>query len=149
MKRFLAGRPGWLTLSLAIVLVASVGYAQERSGEILGTVVDDTGAPVPGAVIQIESKTQPQALQTVSDAQGRFHFFNVPIGEYTVTTTLTGFTTHKATLDVRLGSQLTHNPKLGVGAMTEVVEVTGTALSIDPTSSRSATFPRPYAGMFT
>ena len=137
--RFLAGRPGWLTLSLALFLFASVGYAQERSGEILGTVVDDTGAPVPGALIQLESKTQPKALQTISDAQGRFHFFNVPIGEYTVTTSLSGFSAHKATLDVRLGSQLTHNPKLAVGAMTEVVEVTGAVLSIDPTSSRSAT----------
>jgi len=139
VKRFLAGRPGWLTLSLAIFLFASVGYAQERSGEILGTVVDDTGAPVPGALIQLESKTQPKALQTISDAQGRFHFFNVPIGEYTVTTSLSGFSAHKATLDVRLGSQLTHNPKLAVGTMTEVVEVTGAVLSIDPTSSRSAT----------
>ena len=139
MKRFLAGRPGWLTLSLAIFLVASVGYAQERSGEILGTVVDDQGAPVPGALIQLESKAQPKPLSTVSDAQGRYHFFNVPIGEYTITTSLAGFSSHKATLDVRLGSQLTHNPKLAVGAMTEVVEVTGTVLSIDPTSSRSAT----------
>jgi len=139
VKRFLAGRPGWLTLSLAIFLVASVGYAQERSGEILGTVVDDQGAPVPGAIVQLESKAQPKPLQTVSDAQGRYHFFNVPIGEYTITTSLAGFSSHKATLDVRLGSQLTHNPKLAVGAMTEVVEVTGTVLSIDPTSSRSAT----------
>lgn len=139
MKRFLAGRPGWLILSLAIFLVAGVGYAQERSGEILGTVVDDTGAPVPGALILLESKAQPKPLQTVSDAQGRYHFFNVPIGEYTVTTSLSGFSSHKATLDVRLGSQLTHNAKLSVGSVTEVVEVTGEVLSIDPTSSRSAT----------
>jgi hypothetical protein len=139
VKRFLAGRPGWLILSLAIFLAASVGYAQERSGEILGTVVDDTGAPVPGALILLESKAQPKPLQTVSDAQGRYHFFNVPIGEYTATTSLSGFSSHKATLDVRLGSQLTHNPKLSVGSVTEVVEVTGEVLSIDPTSSRSAT----------
>ena len=139
MKRFLAGRPGWLTLGLVLSLFASVGYAQERSGEILGTVVDDQGAPVPGALIQLESKAQPKPLSTVSDAQGRYHFFNVPIGEYTITTSLAGFSSHKATLDVRLGSQLTHNAKLAVGAVTEVVEVTGAVLSIDPTSSRSAT----------
>jgi hypothetical protein len=126
-------------LAVAALLLSGTGYAQERSGEILGTVIDDSGAPVPGASIQAESKNLPQPLTTVSDAQGRYHFFNVPIGVYTVTTTLAGFTTAKATLDVRLGSQLTHNPKLALGAVTEVVEVTGTALSIDPTSSRSAT----------
>jgi hypothetical protein len=123
----------------ALFLLGGGAAAQERTGEIGGTVVDESGAPVPGASIVAESPTLPRGLQTVSDAQGRYRMFNVPVGTYTITTSLPGFKTEKQVVEVRLGSQMTHNPKLTIGAVTEVVEVVGGALSIDPTSSRSAT----------
>ena len=140
MKRFSPMLRRSLALGAALLLLlGGMASAQERTGEIGGTVLDASGAPVPGASIVAESPTLPRPLQTVSDAQGRFRFFNVPVGTYTMTTSLPGFSTHKETLEVRLGSQLTHNPKLAVGAVTEVVEVVGGGLSIDPMSSRSAT----------
>ena len=125
-----------LVLSLSLGVLVS---AQERTGEIQGLVTDEQGAAVPGAVVTAESKALPKGLQTVSDAQGRYRFLTVPVGTYTLTFSLTGFSTHKQTVEVRLGSQLTANAKMGVGQVTEVIEVTGTALSIDPTSSRSGT----------
>jgi hypothetical protein len=124
---------------LALLLACGVAVAQERTGEITGTVVDESGAPVPGAAITASSPSHPGVLETTSDGQGRFRLFNVPVGTYTVTTRLTGFNAHKAQIEVRLGAQITHNPKLKVGELTETVEVQGDALSIDPTSSRSAT----------
>jgi outer membrane receptor protein involved in Fe transport len=139
VKRFLSVGFGLLALCLAISFAGGAAYAQERTGEILGTVVDESGAPVPGAAVVAISPAHPGALETTSDAQGRFRLFNVPVGTYTVTTRVSGFNTHKALVEVRLGSQMTHNPRLTVGQLTEVVEVTGNALSIDPTSSRSAT----------
>ncbi len=129
-------------LGLGLVLSLASGAfvsAQERTGEIQGSVTDEQGAAVPGAVVTAESKAFPKGLQTVSDAQGRYRFFAVPVGTYSLTFTLTGFSTHKQTVEVKLGSQLTANAKMGVGQVTEVIEVTGTALSIDPTSSRSGT----------
>jgi hypothetical protein len=129
-----------LALAVGLALCAGgLSFAQERAGEIAGTVVDESGAPVPGATLTATSPSTPRALEATSDAQGRYRLFNVPIGTYIVTTGLTGFSTHKASLEVRLGSQVTHNPKLSVGAMTEEVEVQGGALSIEMTSSRSAT----------
>ena len=125
-----------LVLSLSLGVLAS---AQERSGEIQGLVTDEQGAAVPGAVVTAESRALPKGLQTVSDAQGRYRFLTVPLGTYTLTFSLTGFSTHKQTVEVKLGSQITANAKMGVGQVTEVIEVTGTALSIDPTSSRSGT----------
>ena len=139
MNRFLSIGRGFLTACLALSLASGVVLAQERTGEILGTVVDESGGPVPGAVVSATGPSLPGALDSISDAQGRFRIFNVPIGTYTITTRLAGFNTHKASVEVRLGAQITHNPKLTVGQVTEVVEVTGNALSIDPTSSRSAT----------
>src|SRR6266571_5452529 len=129
---------GLLALSLLVAPVG-VAFAQERTGEIQGIVSDEQGAAIPGATVTSESKTLPKPLQAISDSQGRFRFFNVPIGTYTMTVSLTGFSTHKQTVEVKLGSQITANAKLGIGQVTEVIEVTGTTLSIDPTSSRSAT----------
>ncbi len=129
---------GLLVLSLLVAPVG-VAFAQERTGEIQGLVSDEQGAAIPGATVTAESRTLPKPLQAVTDSLGRFRFFNVPIGTYTMTVSLTGFSTHKQTVEVKLGSQITANAKLGIGQVTEVIEVTGTTLSIDPTSSRSAT----------
>src|SRR5262245_55995957 len=139
VKRSLLKAIGSLAVCLALALTGSVALAQERTGEIAGTVVDDSGAGIPGATVLATSPNAPRGMQTVTDAQGRFRLYNVPIGKYTITTTLTGFNAHKETIEVRLGSQLTHNPKLSVGNVSEVVEVVGGGLSIEPTSSRSAT----------
>src|SRR5260221_3035827 len=129
---------GLLALSLILTPVGAA-FAQERFGEVSGVVSDEQGAPIPGATVTAESKTLPKPMQATTDAQGRFHFLNVPIGTYTMTVGLTGFSSHKQTVEVKLGSQITVNSKLAVGQVTEVIEVTGTTLSIDPTSSRSAT----------
>src|SRR5260370_25269768 len=129
---------GLVVLSLLIAPVG-IASAQERTGEIQGVVSDEQGAAIPGATVTAESKALPKPLQAITDAQGRYRFFNVPIGTYTMTVGLTGFSTHKQTVEVKLGSQITANTKLSVGQVTEVIEVTGTTLSIDPTSSRSAT----------
>jgi outer membrane receptor protein involved in Fe transport len=138
MRLSTIGRGLGLGLVLSLAFGAFVS-AQERSGEIQGTVTDEQGAAVPGATVSAVSSALPKGLQSVSDAQGRYRFLNVPVGTYTLTFTLTGFSTHKQTVEVKLGSQLTANAKMGVGQVTEVIEVTGTALSIDPTSSRSGT----------
>lgn len=129
---------GLLALSLILTPVGAA-FAQERFGEISGIVSDEQGAAIPGATVTAESKTLPKPMQAITDSQGRFRFLNVPIGTYVMTVGLTGFSTHKQTIEVNLGSQITAHAKLGVGQVTEVIEVTGTALSIDPTSSRSGT----------
>ena len=140
MKRFLMGRLAWLSLGLALsFLVGGTAFAQERTGEIVGSVTDTSGAGVPGATILFESAAATRPLQVVTGAQGRFQLFNVPIGTYTVTVSLSGFSTQKQTIDVRLGGKATVNAVLAVGAVTEVITVEGASPLIDTTSSRSAT----------
>ena len=124
---------------LLMVLLPGISLAQERTGEILGMVTDESGAPVPGALVRAESKTLPRGLETTTDNSGRYMLQNVPIGTYTLTTSLSGFKTVKQAVDVRIASIITLNPRLTVGSLSEAVEVVGSALSIDPTSSRAAT----------
>ena len=125
-------------VAFSVLLPVSV-VAQERTGEILGMVTDESGAPVPGATIRAESPTLPRGLETTSDSGGRYILQNVPVGTYTVTVTLTSFKPIKQAMEVRIASKITFNPRLPVGSMSESVDVLGTQLGIDPTSSRAAT----------
>jgi hypothetical protein len=137
--RFSAWGPRLAAGLVLSLLIVGIGYAQERTGEISGVVVDESGAPVPGATIRAQSKTLPRPLETVSDSSGRYQMLNVPIGEYTMTVSLAGFNTLKQAMEVKIASQITFNPKLTVGQMTETIEVKAGVMSIDPTSSRTAT----------
>ena len=114
--------------------------AQENFGSVSGTVVDASGGVVPEAKISISSPNVPRPLETVSDSAGNFTFPQVPIGTYVATTSKTGFSTvRQGNLVVGLGSQIRYSPKLDVGQITQVVEVSESAVSLDVTSSRTAT----------
>jgi hypothetical protein len=64
--------------------------AGEAVGSISGTVIDPTGAVVPGAKVQLtQEKTAGQMAST--DDQGRFSFSDVAPGPYQLTITATGF----------------------------------------------------------
>jgi len=123
-----------------VVCLAGAAVAQESTGKISGTVTDQTGAVVPGTTITATSPTLPKGLEVASDAAGRYVLQALPVGTYTLTVAKTGFTTlRQQNVAVRIGSDITYNPKLAVSRVAETVEVSETAVSIDPTSSRTAT----------
>jgi outer membrane receptor protein involved in Fe transport len=125
--------------SLAL-LTCAAALAQENTGSILGTVTDQTGGVVPEAKIVATSPSVPRGIETVSDANGNYNLTRLPIGTYAVTVTKAGFNTvRQQNIEVQLGSQRTYNPKLTVGQVAEVIEVSATAIAIDTTSSRTST----------
>ncbi|RLE00124.1 MAG: hypothetical protein DRJ11_12130, partial [Candidatus Aminicenantes bacterium] len=51
--------------------------AQERTGNIYGTVVDTDGNPLPGVTVTLTgSKTAP--LTSITSAEGKFRFISLP-----------------------------------------------------------------------
>ena len=118
----------------------TTGWAQENSGLITGVVLDASGAGIPGAKISGISASLPKGVETESDAKGKYILPQLPIGAYTVTVTKQGFSTMiQRNLEVKLGSLVDFSPKLSVGAVAEVVEVTDSAVSLDVTSSKTVT----------
>jgi len=116
------------------------GWGQETTGQINGTVTDATGAIVPGAKVSAVSARTPKQIEATSDDQGKYILPSLPIGEYTVTVTKQGFSKLvQRGINVQLGSKVTYTAKLAVGAVAEVIEVTDSALSLDVTSSKTAT----------
>ena len=61
------------------------------TASILGRVVDDQGAALPGVTLTVLSGLSP--LVSVSDAQGQFRFYGLQTGSYAIKAELEGFST--------------------------------------------------------
>ncbi len=129
----------FLGLSLLIGSMAT-GLAQENTGLITGIVTDATGAGVPGATVSAVSAILPKGVDVATNAEGKYLFPRLPIGIYTITVSKTGFAKLvQRNIDLKLGAQLDFNPRLAVGTVSEVVEVSDSAVSLDVTSSKTST----------
>ncbi|MFZ0856060.1 MAG: carboxypeptidase-like regulatory domain-containing protein [Candidatus Acidiferrales bacterium] len=102
--------------------------AQSTStGMIVGSVVDNSNAAVPGATVSIALKTTGATRTTTTDSAGRYVFADVEPGAYDVFVSKAGFsTTDISNQVVQIGLQLTANAKLQVGAVSTTVTVTET-----------------------
>ncbi len=61
------------------------------SGILSGLVHDESGSPLPGAVVTLESPAVTGQLVQITDGQGRFNFLGLPPGRYDVRAELEGF----------------------------------------------------------
>ena len=133
-------------LLLAVVVIALTGainmYGQATDGTLLGTVVDQSGAAVPAATVEITNVATNVKFTLMTNAEGEYRFNNVLVGNYDVRVTKTGFSaaTWRA-IPVALGKISTQNITLTVGTVDTTVEVTESATLIDTTTATvSSTF---------
>jgi hypothetical protein len=83
----------WLQLALLGLLAAFFPGAKlhAQTGTITGTVVDPSGAAIPGAKIQIINQaTGDLTREATSDASGTFRALNIPAATYRVKVTASG-----------------------------------------------------------
>ncbi len=83
-------------LILFLVAFSLFGYpawAQIDQGAIRGTVIDPTGAVVPGAKVTLTNEGTGLVLETTSGGDGAYSFTPIKIGSYTVAVTRPGFRT--------------------------------------------------------
>lgn len=125
-----------LTLILATVPLA----AQSPQGTITGTITDPQGARVPGVeVVALRVETN-QKYTGISSDDGTYVIPALPIGQYQLTATLTGFSTFKQSgIVLEVGQRMRLDIALKVGQVTETVEVTGEVSRIQTESSSAGT----------
>ena len=117
-----------------VALFSAVSFAQGL-GSIVGTVSDPSGAVLSGAKITATEVGTGIVRTTVSDTQGYYVIPSVKPADYNIAVESAGFRTEKQQVSVLADQALTVNVHLQLGAPTEVVEVTGTDLQVDTTTS--------------
>src|SRR5262245_26741696 len=111
---------------LLFTLGATVG-AQVLTGNIIGTVKDESGAVLPGVTVTIGSPAlRGGPMTTVTNDKGEYRFRQLDPGSYSLTITLSGFNSfQQANLEVSVSSTIERDVVLKVGAIAETVTVTG------------------------
>ena len=103
--------------------------AQQTLGSLNGTVLDSSGAAVPGSTVTATDAAIGVTRTTKAQADGFFQIFNLPVGTYSVKATHDGFqTTELAGVEVQEAGAKTLNLSLKVGNVSESVTVTATPL---------------------
>jgi Carboxypeptidase regulatory-like domain len=91
MKRFFTALCAGGALCFAVSFMLCPAFGQVLSGSLTGTVVDPTGASIPGASVGATDVDNGKAFKEVTDAKGEFTFANVPNGFYKVVVEHPGF----------------------------------------------------------
>lgn len=86
-------RAFWATTALATsMLAATAVYAQETTGAIRGQVLDQSGAPVAGATVNVTHVPTGTTTTTVTDASGSYSTRNLRVGgPYEITAVAEGY----------------------------------------------------------
>ncbi len=119
-----------LILALPILeFTALPAWAQQAQGSINGTVLDSSGAAVPGATVTVSDESINIVRSTISQPDGFFQVFNLPIGAYKIRVTHDGFdTTQLDGILVQEAHASTVQVIMKVGQVSTSVEVTANPL---------------------
>jgi Carboxypeptidase regulatory-like domain len=82
---------GGAALAPARLAAAGLRQGPGGSGTLSGRVTDDSGQPLPGVTVTLESPAVAGRLVQVTDAHGRYGFRGLPPGRYVVKAELEGF----------------------------------------------------------
>jgi hypothetical protein len=125
-----------------LLLLPGTTYAQRMTGELSGTVVDESGGVIPGADVVVVNQASQSERRSVTNSDGFFAFAALPAATYTVRVSITGFNTYEVTdIELRAGDSRTlRQIALGVATVAETVSVSA-EVALTPLNSgeKSAT----------
>jgi hypothetical protein len=116
-----------------------MAHAQVTTADILGRVTDSSGAVLPGATVTIVNTATRDTRTLISNETGDYVFNLLPIGTYTVTIELQGFSKQMSTVTVSSGDRARVDAKLSLGTVSENVQVTAEAAPLQTDSSTVGT----------
>ncbi|NIO20561.1 MAG: TonB-dependent receptor [Candidatus Aenigmarchaeota archaeon] len=126
-----------IAISLAFLSVQLAHGQSILYGKVTGTIIDDTGEPLPGVTVEITSDALITGKRsTITSAKGSYVFLNLPVGKYTITATLESFkTVIQEDIAVSAASSITVDLTMEPGKIEETVTVTAAPPTVDSKSS--------------
>ena len=123
-----------------LMLFSSLAFSQSKeTGAIIGSVIDQQGAPLPGVTVTVSSPNLMGTRTALTEADGSYRFPALPPGDYKVKAELDGFKTV-----IRENIRLTTTTRLEVditmeqSAIKEEVTVVAKAPTVDVKSTETA-----------
>lgn len=116
-----------ILLVLVVLLITSIQsvHAQITTATVVGTVADNTGAAVPNAQVTITNTDTALTRTVAANSEGQYRFDLLPIGDYTLSVSATGFKKFaQRGIVLTLNQTATLDVALQVGSVTEEVTVT-------------------------
>jgi len=122
--------------SSCVFLLGLPLFAQVNTGRILGTVTDQTGGVIAGAMVTITNSETGVARTLAADQAGEYVAPNLNPGTYTVRASANGFQTfERQNVALALGQDARVDAQLTPGQVTQTVEVTAAVPMLDTTSA--------------
>lgn len=120
-----------------VLLLPAAAHAQFDSATVLGNVVDQQGAALPGATVTLTNLATGIVATTTSEPTGAYQFLNVRVGTYKIQAELSGFSTAVVpSVTVTVSARQRVDLTLAVGGVGETVDVTGARLLESESSDR-------------
>jgi hypothetical protein len=114
-------------LVVAAAMAPSLMAQSLTTGDITGTITDQSGAVTPNVTVTLRSTDTGQTRTTPTNSTGFYRFSLLPPGNYTVTAEAQGFTKAERAVTVNVGQASVADIKMAVGSATQTVEVTTAA----------------------
>jgi hypothetical protein len=114
-----------LVVLVNVLLLSAVLQAQVDTGQVLGTVQDQQGAAIAGALVTLTNSDDNVSLTQHTDTRGAFQFASIRIGRYTLSAEASGFEKVTQTdLVVNIQQSYVASLTLKPGSVQSTVEVT-------------------------
>jgi hypothetical protein len=127
-------------LLLVLLLVVRQASAQAVHGAIVGSVMDTTGAVVPGAAVILTDTDKGVVRKTTSSAIGEYHFLDADADHYNLEVQARGFEKWSSTgLRLNTLQTLRVDAKLVIGSASTTVNVAGENTGVIQTETPTIT----------
>jgi hypothetical protein len=111
--------------------------AQVISGDLVGTILDKTGAVVPGARVEATKTDTGVKYETKANDVGEYRFNNLPVGIYSVSASTANFATTTINgFSIALNKTSTLQITLEVKGAVTSIEVSSTTAALDTTTAQ-------------
>src|SRR4029077_11603542 len=117
------------------LMLSAPTRAQVVGATVSGTITDPRGDAIPNAKVSAKNLATGVSTSTTTNATGAFSIANLNPADYEISASATGFSTAQTKVTLTVGAKQEVNIPLKVGQVTQIVEVTGAAPTVETTNS--------------
>ena len=110
-------------LTFAMLVFPAFAFAQQETGQIIGTVTDQNGAVVANASVVVKSVDTGREITAQTSSEGVYTVVSLQPGFYDITVKSQGFQDKTERIQVTVGGKITANTQLGVTAQVNTIDI--------------------------